>query len=82
MRDDLLITKVYFGALPKLVKKRAKAFKQVLEHKKMRKVSILYEEMWGERYLVEPWAYCFERGYAPIAGLSACEGKVKLTQTW
>ena len=48
----------------------------------MRKVSILYEEMWGERYLVEPWAYCFERGYAPIAGLSAGEGKVKLTQTW
>ena len=82
MRDDLPITSVYFWALPELMKKRAKTFKQVLEHKKMRKLSILYEKMWGERYLVDLWTYCFERGYAPIAGLSAGEGKVKLTQTW
>ena len=60
MRYDIPISNVYFWALPKLVKKRAKAFKQVLEHEKMRKVSILYEKMWGERYLVDPWTYCFE----------------------
>ena len=60
MRDDIPISKVYSWALPKLVKKRAKAFKQVLEHEKMRKVSILYEKMWGERYLVDIGTYCFE----------------------
>ena len=60
MRDDIPISKVYSWALPKLVKKRAKAFKQVLEHEKMRKVSILYEKMWGERYLVDLGTYCFE----------------------
>ena len=60
MRDDIPISKVYSWALPKLVKKRAKAFKQVLEHEEMRKVSILYEKMWGERYLVDLGTYCFE----------------------
>ena len=60
MRDDIPISKVYSWALPKLAKKRAKAFKQVLEHEKMRKVSILYEKMWGERYLVDLGTYCFE----------------------